>query len=156
MERWEPIADYEGLYEVSDLGRVRSLHRLDSAGRNVKGCVLKASTCNDYSHQVVKLSRDGLVRCVLVHRLVALAFIGPPPSRLHRCAHKDGITVNNRLDNLEWKSLEKITEDDLRDIRSARAAGKNVKDIAAHYNVGFATIYRHLRLSAEQEQPSAT
>lgn len=100
-ECWRAVPGYEVIYEVSDLGRVRSLpHWRRSKGDSQafhKGRILKPSPSGDYWQ--VTLSDDGQTESVHVHRLVAAAFIGRcPPGQVVR--HKDGNGRNNLLTNL--------------------------------------------------------
>ena len=76
-ELWQPVVGYEGLYEVSDQGRVRSLPRF-RAGRSYGGRLLKP--CMDSrGYLLARLSRNGHTTTVTVHKLVAAAFLGPCP-----------------------------------------------------------------------------
>lgn len=99
-ERWRPVAGFQGVYEVSSEGRVRSLPRLDRAGRKV-GDRLLAITAHPSGHQQVKLSRDGEYRQAKVHRVVLIAFAGPPPEGCE-VLHTDGNPANNKIENLRW------------------------------------------------------
>lgn len=104
-ESWLPIVGYEGLYEVSDLGRVRSLDRRDSRGNRINGR-LRVLSVMESGHMVVSLCKTGNQRSVYVHRLVLEAFVGPCPEG-QECLHGDGNGLNNRLRNLRWgTSLE--------------------------------------------------
>lgn len=103
MEEWRDIAGYEGLYQVSNLGRVRSLDRVikcvDSI-RRYKGCMLRlAKQGNGYMS--VSLQKSGDRKTKLVHRLVAQAFI-QNPDNLPEVNHLDENKENNVVDNLEW------------------------------------------------------
>lgn len=102
-EAWLPVVGYESLYEVSDLGQVRSLGR----------CVLKANGVAEKrragmlrprlagkGYLYVTLYANGVRNQVAVHRLVARAFIGPDHG-LH-VNHIDLDKANNRVENLEW------------------------------------------------------
>jgi hypothetical protein len=103
-EQWKPVPGYEGLYEVSDHGRVRSLDRrvVDSLGRarRIRGRVLRAGLTS-VGYDSVALYICGQKRTALVHRLVLSAFAGPCPSGMEGC-HDDGVRTNNRLENLRW------------------------------------------------------
>lgn len=97
METWKAIDGYEGHYEVSDLGRVRSM-------KYGKEKILKlCKTTNGYLR--VGLRKDGQKKMSLVHRLIAEAFI-PNPNNLETVNHKDEIKTNNAAINLEWMSRE--------------------------------------------------
>lgn len=99
VENWKPVAGYEGIYEVSDLGNVRSLARKDSRGSLVRGRVLKANSVGNY--RAVDLYKDGKRKLSLVHRLVAGAFI-LNPADLPQVNHVDGDPSHNAVGNLEW------------------------------------------------------
>ena len=96
-EIWKPVVGYEGLYEVSNLGRVKSL-------KYGKERILRPATDSNGYHQV-NLCKDGKVKMYLVHRLVAQAFI-PNPHNLPIINHKDERVDNNRVENLEWCTAE--------------------------------------------------
>ena len=104
MEQWKPIKGFEG-YEVSNLGRVRSLDRIRKAayGRTaqIKGIILSVAKNNTNDYLLVRLNSGGRQVHKLVHRLVAEAFV-PNPNNLPQVNHKDENPQNNRWDNLEW------------------------------------------------------
>lgn len=105
-EQWKPVVGFEGLYEVSSHGRVRSLDKPVSGpngrlsirkGQIVKGC---------YSHGKylqVNLYKDRKNNTQKIHRLVAIAFLSNPEN-YEQVNHKDFDRENNNLDNLEWCS----------------------------------------------------
>lgn len=98
-EIWKPVVGYEGLYEVSSLGRVRSLDRYDSNNHFLKGRILRL--CVDTKGYLkVGLSSNGKVKTYMVHRMVVEAFI-PNPDNLPEVNHIDEDKKNNRVDNLE-------------------------------------------------------
>ena len=103
-EEWRPVTFNElgDSYEVSNLGRVRSLDRVcyGLKARRVDGKVLRPST-SKFGYQNVNLYRDGFSKSIHVHRLVALAFI-PNPDHLPMVNHLDGIKSNCVVTNLEW------------------------------------------------------
>ena len=96
MEKWKDVVGYEGKYEVSNLGRVRSLNYL----RTGKAKLLKQQV-DKYGYKRMRLYKDGKAKSLLVHRLVAMAFL-PNPNNLPMVNHKDENKTNNNVDNLEW------------------------------------------------------
>jgi hypothetical protein len=97
MEQWKPVFGYEGHYEVSNLGNVRSL---DHPDRRQRGKMLAPGISNGYPR--VCLCRDGAVKMFAVHRLVAFAFLGEPTADRPMVNHKNGLTTDARPENLEW------------------------------------------------------
>ena len=103
---WKPANGYEGLYEVSDAGQVRSVDRYIKTdirhveSRLIKGKVLKQSIKRN-GYKTVDLCKNGKVTTTLVHRLVAETFI-PNPDGLRFVNHKDSNRTNNAVSNLEW------------------------------------------------------
>jgi len=112
-ETWRPIPGWEGYYEASDLGRIRSMTRRvpgrRPSGQAVPGRVLKLVPGKD-GYLTVTLCRAGIGKPGRVHRLVLLAFTGAPPLGLVGC-HNDGDRMNNRLDNLRWDTLAANSQD---------------------------------------------
>ena len=94
-ETWKSIAGYEELYEVSDMGRVKSL-------KFGKERILKLQKDKD-GYLQVGLYKDGHVKKLKVHRIVAEAFI-QNPNNLETVNHKDEVKTNNVASNLEWMS----------------------------------------------------
>lgn len=92
VESWADIPGYEGLYQASTFGNIRSIYGRKKRLRPAK-----------YSRKYlqVTLYNGGRKECCAVHRLVALAFL-PNPQNLPEVNHKDENKLNNRLDNLEW------------------------------------------------------
>lgn len=95
MEIWKDIKGYEGLYQVSNYGRVRSLNY----NRTFKCVILKQNNVRGYKQ--VGLHKNGNLKNFFVHRLVATAFI-PNPENLQEVNHKDENPQNNNVENLEW------------------------------------------------------
>ena len=135
-EIWKDIEGYEGRYQVSNLGRVRSL----SLGKIAKfrpehhGRVLKPYLTR-YGYYSVDLYYDtGKKRHHLVHRLVAQAFI-PNPDNLPQINHKNEVKTDNRVQNLEWCTpVYNLTYND-RPKRVAITQGKEVEQIDSSGNV---------------------
>lgn len=92
MEVWREVVGYERVYQVSNFGRVR---------RVKTGKILKPGT-NKQGIRNVCLCYQSKPKSHMVHRLVALAFLGKPPTDRHVVAHNDGNPSNNRLSNLRW------------------------------------------------------
>ncbi|MGZ4516413.1 MAG: NUMOD4 motif-containing HNH endonuclease [Mycobacteriaceae bacterium] len=112
-----PVVGWEGFYEVSDLGRVRSLPRLVRSRwkgylRPAGGVVL-APRLNSNGYQQVHLSREGTQAPRLVHRLVLEAFMGPCPSGSEGC-HGSGGKGDNSLQNLRWDTSRENSLDTVR------------------------------------------
>ena len=119
-ERWLPVVGYEGMYEVSDQGRVRSLDRVDSRGWKRKGQVLKLHPGDKWGHLSACLSSASTVRRYYVHRLQAMAFIGPPPFEGAVVRHLDDDKTNNTLENLAWGTHAENSADMVRNGNSRR------------------------------------
>lgn len=99
-EVWKDIPRYEGMYQVSNLGRVKSLDRIGLAGQKIYGRVLKA--CYDKNgYCLVNLYKGGKCKTFRVHRLVAEQFI-ENPRNYPMINHRDEMKTNNCTDNLEW------------------------------------------------------
>lgn len=97
-ERWLPIPGWEGLYEVSDLGRVRSLKRPGVKGHSAR--IMKGSKAGAGYRKVI-LWHNGRTEHIYVHRLVLTAFVGPCPEGMEAC-HGNAVRDDNRLENLRW------------------------------------------------------
>jgi hypothetical protein len=91
IEKWKPVAGYEGFYEVSSLGRIR---------RSKSGYILRLSPIKK-GYLTVRLNRFGKAKSFLVHGLVAKAFIGERPAG-YQVNHKDLLKSNNAVSNLEY------------------------------------------------------
>lgn len=111
-ERWLPVVGFEGRYEVSDLGRVKSLARTEPYGRHdgdhvrvKREKILKASPSGDYL--TVRLKG----KTFFVHILVLTAFIGPKPEGECACHGPDFDGTNNKLTNLRWGSYKENNDE---------------------------------------------
>ncbi len=156
-ERWLPIPGYGDRYEVSDLGRVRSLwHR---GLRRPVPLVLSPKLAKGYRNVALCAPGAG-PKYYYVHRLVLLAFVGPPPAG-YEGAHLDGCPLNNRLSNLKWATAVEnnshklahgthgrgeqsptavLTTSQVIDARNRARAGEMIDDIAASFGVHRTTI----------------
>ena len=109
MEIWKDVVGYEGLYEISNLGNVRSVKRTriihDKRGRDFEAPLpekLLSTISTDKTRYLgVMLYQNGEKKRYLIHRLVAEAFV-PNPNGLKEVNHIDENTKNNKADNLEW------------------------------------------------------
>src|SRR5262245_12445878 len=117
-ERWLPVPGYEGLYEVSDLGRVRSLHTGRGKGKR-GGLLAPALTGGTCPKLCVVLYRDGAKRTRLVHHLVLEAHARPRPPGMD-ALHGPGGPLDNRLENLYWGTRRRNYLDSVRDGTAAR------------------------------------
>ena len=100
-EVWKSIKGYEGFYEVSNLGRIKSLTRKSTDDKTYRGKVLKPSV-DSYGYLLVGLYHGNAIQSKQkIHRLVAKAFLTNPEQK-PQVNHKDGVKSNNLLSNLEW------------------------------------------------------
>jgi hypothetical protein len=158
-ERWRPVVDYGGLYEVSDLGRVRSLH--GGKGKGKRGGLLRPMVAGRTNiHLRVILHEDGRRKTRLVHQLVMEAFVGPRPAG-QEVRHGPGGVLDNRLVNLCYGSRRENMADKVRDgtliygedIKNSRlteqiviecrrryAAGETITVLGAEFGVNQGTI----------------
>lgn len=116
MVEWRDVVGYEGLYEVSDDGSVRSLDRVIiyegdnrrvAGARKYKGKVRRAGL-DRYGYPKLTLTSDSVLKNFTVHRLVAEAFI-PNPDNLPTVNHIDEDKTNNNVSNLEWMTVQDNT-----------------------------------------------
>jgi len=119
-EEWRPIPEWEGIYQVSNQGRVRSLDRIVLVGNTHRKLPSRPRkfTVLPKGYRQIQLHIDGTVKALLVHRLVLTVFHGPPPPGLEAC-HINGDTSDNRIENLMWDTHAANISDAVR-------AGKHV------------------------------
>lgn len=130
-ERWLPVVGYEGLYEVSDQGRVRSLDMIDSMRRKHKGRVLVSIPVNKQGHLIVNLHKNGQQTMFLVHRLVMAAFVGPCPAG-QEVRHLNDMPTDNALENLAYGTRAENMADMVRNGHDAAARGTNPQSLKTH------------------------
>ena len=170
MEQWRSVRGYEGYYEVSDQGRVRSLTRecRFSFGRTrtIGGQILRPTATrtrlDGKSRIIVTLSRNNVQRRACVPQLVLEAFHGRRPSLHHESRHLDCDVSNNRSVNLAWGTRAenhadtlrldhvlrgernrqaKLTDEQVRQIRDLRIRGISGPKIAARFGISPDTVY---------------
>lgn len=120
-EIWKDIPDYEGLYQVSSIGRVRSLDR-----PHRKGQLLSINKKSRYGHVGVNLCKNGHNKPFSVHKLVALAFIGPRPEKME-VRHLNGIANDNRVENLVYGTSKENAADAIKH-GTKRIASKKISE----------------------------
>lgn len=173
IEQWKAVVGYEGFYEVSDQGRVRSVDRFvknnygDGSQHRVKrrGIVMKVRE-NRYGYLYLVISKQGKPKTISVHRLVAMAFIGEITDGLE-VNHIDGCKTNNRVENLEIvthaenihhamrtglrnnkgerHNRAKLTETQVLEIRAKMDGGASGTVLAEEYGVYYTAIYKIAR-----------
>jgi hypothetical protein len=181
MEKWKPVVGYEGRYEVSDQGRVRSLPLVVAKpGRAafihpLSNRVLRQA-CNRRGYKLVMLhsgtNKDR--RTTTVHRLVCEAFHGPSPAGRPHALHGDGNPANNVPENLRWGSHDenlkeavrhgsirsgerhpraKLSDAEVAVIRQLHAEGSRYKAIAARFGLHWCYVQK-LVLGTMRAEPS--
>ena len=128
-ETWKDIVGFEGLYKVSDKGRVYSVERVSSRGRRYGGRMLKPKY-GGKGYPQVNLHKNGMSKTKSVHRLVAEAFI-PNPENSPQVNHIDEVKDNNEVSNLEWGAREHNLNYRTQIERSAQARSKKVRAVDA-------------------------
>lgn len=118
-EIWRDIKGYEGLYKVSNYGRIKSLERKDCLGRSKKEKILKLSEDKD-GYLLITLHKNKKVKTFKVHRLVAETFV-PNPNNYPIINHKDENKINNHVSNLEWCTVKYNNNYGTRNERSSKS-----------------------------------
>lgn len=140
-EIYKNIPGYNGKYQVSNLGNVRSLYHSEPR-------ILKQINRDKYGHKNVELYKDGVRKKFLVHRLVAEAFI-PNPDNLPCINHKDENPANNEVSNLEWCTNKYNVQYSLATKVKCVETGiiyNSIRDTAVAFNTSSSVIHRALHL----------
>lgn len=163
-EEWVDITDYEGCYQISTKGQIKSCNRY--VGHNYGGLRLIKSriltqSINSSGYKKVRLSKDGIGANFYVHRLIAEHFIDNPQNK-PEVNHKDGNKLNNNISNLEWvteqentqhahdnglaeisgynkfkvsQKARKLTDEQVKEIREKYQNGISIKELTQEYNI---------------------
>ena len=179
IEVWKDVIGYEGIYEVSNLGIIRSVERYDYSGHKRKAKTIAFVIDRD-GYAKVHLCLCGKARYHFVHRIVATAFIDNPEN-LPQINHKDENKKNNKAENLEWCTAKhninygkrnalvadaqygekahssKLTQEDVNKIRQQyepRSKENNMIKLAKQYGISESQVWRIInnkRWKVEQE-----
>lgn len=155
-EIWRPVVGYEGLYEISNFGRVKSFVKYPN-----KPAILRPLK-NQTNHLKVVLAKNKKQKKLFIHRLMLLTFIGAPPCENAHARHLDGDPLNNSLFNLRWGTPKenvldrwthgtmgigeksngsKLKPSDVLEIKILIAKGCNNSEIARKYRVNPSSIW---------------
>lgn len=163
IEEWRPVVGYEGLYEVSSIGRIK---RIQIYGRPIQRFL--SSNKGKRGYIPINLCKNGKSKKELIHRIVLTAFRGPPLPT-HESCHSNGIASDNRIENLRWDThvsncadrkthgthaggchmalageahhQSKLTMKDVHRIREASLFGADLYDLASIYDVSYNAIW---------------
>jgi hypothetical protein len=165
VEQWKPIPDFEGIYEISDAGRVRVV----VSRKGVKAGRILSTSPNSSGYCQVVLSKNGRQKKYLLHRLVMRTFEPRADAACLDVNHEDCNKHNNAISNLKWCTHQqniqharqalaswrqqkgeavhtaKLTESDIREIRTLSQSGLLQKEIAQGFGVSRTTISRVLQ-----------
>lgn len=169
-ERWLPVVGWEGVYEVSDAGRVKRV----AVGMGSRPGRVRAERPHTSGYHVCVLYRDNdrTGKIKYIHRLLAEAFIGPPTAERRYINHKNGVKADNRVENLEWVTASensthlyrvlgyklprfrcageksphaKLTSAAVLDIRRRKRAGESLTTLATAFGVHKSAISKVVR-----------
>lgn len=155
MEEWRDIPEYEGIYQISNLGRIKRKNKILKFW-NKQGKKKHYNPKNDY--QKTRLSKNGKIKTYTVHRLVAKTFI-PNPENKPQVNHIDGNPLNNCVENLEWctdkenkihaiennlkiYTINTIDRDVMLDLLNS---GKTYDEIAEMLGIAKGTVFNYIR-----------
>lgn len=158
-EEWRPIPGWEGIYDVSNLGRVRGLRR--KSPKNAGGVMTPNINGQGYHSVLLRNIKEKRQIRYMIHRVVCIVFNGEPPSEIHHADHIDNNKNNNCSNNVQWllpaenqrkkssdgvmpwgsrNHLAVLTEDKVIQIRQRLSEGREQKLVAVEFDVCPATI----------------
>jgi len=105
-EMWKDVAEYEWLYQISNLSRVR---RMAGSAKCYENRILKQNV-GSHGYLVVDLYKNNKRKTFTIHKLILEAFVGPCPSGME-CRHLDGNPANNKIENLKWGTRSENVRD---------------------------------------------
>lgn len=172
-ERWRDVPGYEGLYRISDWGRIKSLDKMvlccHGAFRTIKGR-MRIPHVGPQGHLGISITKNGVPKYQFIHCLVLGAFVGPKPDGMQCCHFPDRNPANNRLENLRWDTVKanaqdrekhgmglkgedhpisKLTEQDVVRIRHLHSSGKYTgTKLAILFGVTSTRIYQIVKREA--------
>ena len=155
-EEWRDIQGFEGLYQISNYGRVKSLDHYASNGFKeilYQGKILKLHPHNGYL--ITHLCKNNIVKTIAVHRLVAMVFV-ENPNNYSQVNHLDGNKSNNHFENLEWCDQRhnvihrvltglrklKVPRDCFQYIYEEKKKGRSIQSLANEFHVGKTRIWQ--------------
>ena len=147
MEIWKDIKEYEGKYQVSSLGRIKSLYRWNGKAFYSREHIIK-SYINKNGYVYIALMKNNKNKNCRLHRLVADAFI-PNPENKPQVNHIDGDKTNNRVDNLEWCTQ---SENEIHAYNNGLANNDNQKIKLIQYDIqgNLLNVYNSLKEASDK------
>ena len=161
-EIWQPIVGFEGIYEISNLNRVKSLERTityinrwgTETNRTFKSCIVRPSTDKN-GYLFVTLKKNGTETHKTIHRLIAEAFI-PNPENKPTVNHKNHIRTDNRIENLEWATYPEQIDDEWKN-NAVKSHYKQSKQVYQYsLDNSFIALYSSIKCAAKKCNLSKT
>ena len=110
MQIWKPVLGFEGFYEASESGEIRSIQRQNTKNKRLMGGDFVKPILGSRGYFVVNLTKPGIRKQIFLHKIILEAFIGPRPKGF-QCCHNDGNKLNCNLENLRWDTISNNHKD---------------------------------------------